>query len=134
MTDALIALGVGLIIGWLAGRRSAPSQDGGGAHRYRPSRRQRKILETLEPSPDLPSIEELVIEEATETGVLDIPGAVGTPIHVRLKAWKRDHEREGPCDGGHWEFQVRAGVDPSQAAPEDVSLRCVEERSPESPG
>lgn len=129
MTDAVIAFIVGLIVGWLAGRTRTRATDEDGKRSFRPTKRQRQILETLAPDPVLPSIDQLVAEEARELGVAQVPGADAVPMHVRLKTWKRDRDRIGPCEPDHLRFRLRDGVDPADATDADVRL----EYEPEGP-
>lgn len=89
------------------------------------SRRQERMVSTLEPTKDLPSIEQLVAEEARETGVDEIPGGDGLDVSLKLRVYWRDEVVRQGCDDGVLEFRIGDGVDPAQAETEDVRLVCV---------
>jgi len=108
---------IGWLIGWL-GRRSGDEEK----RAFRPNKRQRKILATLPPDPVLPTLDELVREEAEELGVDRIPGADDVPLGIRLRVWKRDHELRGPCE--RWQFVIASGVDAHAATADQIRLEC----------
>ena len=89
------------------------------------SRRQQRIVSTLEPTKELPSIEQLVAEEARETGVNEIPGGEGLDVSLKLRVYWRDEVVRQGCSDGVLEYRVDDGVDPAQAETEDVRLVCV---------
>ena len=124
MTDVFVALAIGFVAGVLVGRILGRPSNEQGTRTFRPTKRQRRILETLTPDPVVPSIQELVVAEAKEVGVDATPGADGVPLHIRLKAWKRDRDGVGPCDDGRLRFRVRESVEPGRAQVGDVTLVC----------
>jgi hypothetical protein len=113
-------LAVGALVTGLTMRRTAD-----GRLALKPSRRQQRILASLPPDPPIPSIDDLVREEATALGVPDVAGGDGIALHVRLVVWKRDHDPER-CSRGRWVFRIRTDVAPADAEPDDVSLECEE--------
>ncbi len=123
-----VAFFAGLLLGWVAARVTAAASGEGGTRQkrtFRPNKRQRKILATLPPDPERPTLEQLVIEEAAELGVDSIPGAAGVHLGIRLKVWKRDHAAEEPCEPpSQWRFVLAAGVEPASATESDVRLEC----------
>lgn len=122
-----VAFLAGLFLGWVLARVAAASRDGGTRQKrtFRPNKRQRKILATLPPDRERPTLEELVIEEAAELGVDTIPGAEGVHLGIRLKVWKRDHAAADPCEPpSQWRFVLAAGVAPDSATASDVRLEC----------
>lgn len=120
----VIGLAAGALLTGLTMRRTPQGKLG-----LRPSRRQLRILASLPPDPELPTIDDLVREEADALGLLDVPGPAGIALHVRLKVWKRDHDSAG-CPGGSWAYAVREGVVPADAGVEDVTLVCAETAGP----
>jgi hypothetical protein len=123
--DVVIAFLIGLLGGAVLTTLTIRRSPSGGVV-LRPSKRQQKILATLPPDPVLPSIQDLVLEEAQEIGLLELPGGAGVPVHVRLKVWKRDHDPAG-CTSGSWTYRVRDGVSPADAGVDDVTLTCLPE-------
>jgi hypothetical protein len=122
--DLLVAFVAGLAAGALVTgltMRRTPE----GRLALRPSRRQQRILAALPPNPDIPTIADLVREEAEALGVEEVAGGDGIALHVRLKVWKRDHDPDR-CHGGRWVFRLRSGVAAADAGPDDVSLECEE--------
>lgn len=89
------------------------------------SRRQQRFVATLEPAKPLPTIDDLVAEEAAATGVNDIPGGEGLDVSLKLRVYWRDEVVRRGCDDGHLEFRLGEGVSPQSAATEDVRLVCV---------
>lgn len=89
------------------------------------SRRQQRIVSTLEPTKELPSIEQLVADEARETGVNTIPGGEGLDLSLKLRVYWRDEIVRQGCTDGMLEYRIDEGVDPEQAETEDVRLVCV---------
>ncbi|MCP3998354.1 MAG: hypothetical protein GY722_25315 [bacterium] len=88
------------------------------------SKRQRRILSTLEPDPEIPTLMDLVREEVADLGLEDIPGATGLSRPVMLKAFRRDALAD--CSHDTREFVVTDGVDPANALEADVELVCSE--------
>lgn len=123
--ELALAFALGGICGWLLGR-FVGNDRGDNARTFRPNKRQRKILATLPPDPERPSIEALVLEEAQELGVDRIPGGETVPLGIRLKVWKRDHDAAGPCDDGNWHFVVDEPAAGVPVTAEDVRLACRE--------
>ena len=60
------------------------------------TRRQRDVLATIDPPKPLPTIEELVAEEAAETGVNTIPGGDGLDVSLKLRVYWRDERLTTP--------------------------------------
>ena len=89
------------------------------------SKRQQRIVATLEPTAELPSIEDLVAAEARDTGVNDIPGGAGLDVSLKLRVYWRDEIVRQGCTDGALEFRIEDGVDPATAETEDVRLVCV---------
>ena len=90
------------------------------------SRRQRRILEKLEPLREPPTLMDLVREEIAELGIEEIPGHEGVSGPVLLKVYRRDHPAVASCEHGSLRFEVESGTDPGAAEEEDVSLTCPE--------
>ena len=90
------------------------------------SRRQRRIIETLEPPPAIPTLMDLVREEIAELGIHDIPGSEGVSDPVLLKVYRRDVEIKEHCPHGACGFVVKEGVSRSDAGDNDVRLYCPE--------
>lgn len=91
------------------------------------SRRQRLVmeLERANPNPEIPTVVELMHQEAAETGVDSIAGGEGIPIPVKLKVWRRDAVVHEDCtDRALLRFVVKAGVAPADATVTDVRLAC----------
>ena len=122
--EVVIALGVGVALGWLLGRRPAASDEPGDAPRRgpRPTKKQRQILATLPPDPPLPTIEELVAEELEETGAGRIAGAEALPPPVALKVFRRDSPGLEGVPSEQLRFVVDDGVDPAAATLDQVRL------------
>lgn len=89
------------------------------------SKRQQRIVATLEPDKEPPSIEDLVAAEAKDTGVNDIPGGDGLDVSLKLRVYWRDEIVRQGCTDGVLEFRIEAGVDPAAAETDDVRLVCV---------
>lgn len=89
------------------------------------SKRQQRMVATLQPEPELPSIEDLVAEEAAETGVNDIPGGEGLDVSLKLRVYWRDEVVRKGCSDGVLEFRITDGVEPGDAETDDVRLVCV---------
>jgi len=93
----------------------------------RTSSREKKLakLREFEDSiPPRPTIQELILEEARETGVEEIPGGDGLELPVRLKVWHRDEHVRRNCIDGGLRYVVHEGVDPASASEDDVMLMC----------
>ncbi|NND03132.1 MAG: hypothetical protein HKN91_10120 [Acidimicrobiia bacterium] len=89
------------------------------------SKRQERIVSTLEPTKELPSMEQLVAEEAAETGVNDIAGGAGLDVSLKLRVYWRDEVVRNGCTDGVLEFRIDEDVEPAAAETEDVRLVCV---------
>ncbi|MFQ5555257.1 MAG: hypothetical protein ACE5GC_07810 [Acidimicrobiia bacterium] len=120
---AIVALLVALVLvfGRLQGAREALKTDAEPAERK--SRRQRKLdqIRATNPMPEPKSIFDIMMEEATDLGVDDVPGAQGLELPVKLKVWKRDTaiRQEWP---GAFRYEIAPGVDAASATPDDVHL------------
>jgi len=88
--------------------------------------RRERILATLEPAPEIPTIIDLMHEEARDTGVNEIAGGEGLEVPVKLKVWQRDGGPHTECPRQSLHFEIAAGVSPEQATVEDVRLHCRE--------
>jgi hypothetical protein len=138
----LIALLVlGIIFGRMIMRRDAEKKrrelaaDPDPAGKKRRLSRREKILATLEPDPEIPTVIDLMHEEARETGVNEIPGGEQLEVPVKLKVWHRDGGSHAACPRSSLRYEIADGVDPEQAKVEDVRLVCREAHpaSPEPP-
>lgn len=89
------------------------------------SKRQQRIASTLEPATEMPSIEQLVAEEARDTGVNDIPGGERLDVSLKLRVYWRDEVVRQGCSDGVLEFRIDEGIDPAAAETDDVRLVCV---------
>jgi hypothetical protein len=89
------------------------------------SKRQQQVLDSLSQPPDIPTIEELVAEEAAATGVNDIAGGNGLDVSLKLRVYWRDEVVRRGCEDGHLEFRVDEGIDFASAETDDVRLVCV---------
>ena len=88
------------------------------------SRRQRKVLEQLEPAPEIPTLMDMVRTEIQELGIEEIPGHEGLPGPVLLRVFRRDQAVRESCPHGRFEFRLAADVDPAEAMEKDVELYC----------
>lgn len=133
--ELVIALAVGVGIGWLLGHRRAPGEPGREAAPVgrRPTRKQRQILATLPPDPRPPTIEELVAEELEATGAAEVPGAERLPPEVALKVFTRDRPVLGAVPVDRLRFVVDAGVAAAEATADQVRLEEGGEQPPAGP-
>jgi hypothetical protein len=90
------------------------------------SRRQRRILESLEPDPRIPTLMDLVREEMAELGIEDIPGHEDISGPVLLKVYRRDEQVRQRCPHNGYGFVVTEGVRRDEATESDVWLYCAE--------
>jgi hypothetical protein len=88
------------------------------------SRRQRRVLEKLDPLPEIPSIMDLMRQEIAETGVEEIPGHEGIPGPVMLKVFRRDQLTRERCTHDAFEFVIQDGIEPAAATEDNVRLFC----------
>jgi hypothetical protein len=98
------------------------------------SRRQRKLeaYRAANPDPEIPSIIELMQQEAEETGVNEVPGGEGIQVPIKLRVWRRDALVREACTTGV-RFEIAAGVEPSAATEDQVHLICLDPRLGDSP-
>ena len=89
------------------------------------SKRQQRVVASLEPAKERPTIEQLVAEEAAATGVNEIPGGQGLDVSLKLRVYWRDEVVRSGCEDGTIEFRIEEGVDPEAANTDDVRLVCV---------
>ena len=89
------------------------------------SKRQQKMAASFEPPKETPTIEELVAQEAVDTGVNEIPGGDELDVSLKLRVYWRDEVVRRGCTDGTLEFRLAEGVSPSEAETEDVRLVCV---------
>jgi hypothetical protein len=90
------------------------------------SQRKKEAIADLQREKDslhTPDILELVDEEVTDSGIIDLPGAEGIDPVVLLKVWKRDGD---DCPKGEGSFVVANAVEPSAATEADVTFDCAE--------
>lgn len=88
------------------------------------SRRQRRILERLEPNPAIPTLMDLVNEEIAELGIREIPGSEDISGPVLLKVYRRDEQVREQCPHDTYEYVVADGVSRDEAVDDDVRLFC----------
>ena len=105
--------------------------------RKRPTR-QEKILQKLEPLPELPTLMDLVREEIAEAGINELPGHEGIPDPVKLKVYRRDHQVVADCPHNAYEYVVDEEIVRAEATDDDVALLCYQcaagSTGAESPG
>ncbi len=89
------------------------------------TKRQRQLVANMAPPPQMPTIEELVAEEAAATGVNDIPGGDGLDVSLKLRVYWRDEVVRGGCEDGNLEFRIDGGASIEAAGIDDVRLVCV---------
>ena len=89
------------------------------------SKRQQRIVSTLEPDKPIPTIEDLVAAEAADTGVNEIPGGADLDVSLKLRVYWRDEVVRRGCSDGRLEFRIDDGIDPATAETEDVRIVCV---------
>ena len=87
------------------------------------SRRQRKLeqMRASNPMPEPQSIFDIMMEEAADLGVDDVPGSEDLEVPVMLKVWKRDTSvrQDHPAA---FRYEIAPGVSPASATVEDVRL------------
>ena len=88
------------------------------------SRRQRRILETLTPPPEIPTLMDLVRMEIADLGIENIPGHEGISGPVLLKVFRRDHALLEQCPHGTCGYVVAEGVRRDEADEDQVRLFC----------
>ena len=100
----------------------------------RQSRRQRKLdkLREMDPLPEPRSMFDIMMEEAAELGVDEIPGGEGLEVPVKLKVFRRDARVREECTGVV-RFAIVGGVEPAHATVDDVRLLCEEDELIEAP-
>lgn len=86
--------------------------------------RQEKILQKLDPLPEIPTLMDLVREEIGDAGIDEIPGHEGLSDPVKLKVFRRDHRVVEQCPHKGYEYVVADGVEPADAGDDDVNLYC----------
>lgn len=90
------------------------------------SRRQRRILTSMEPDPEIPTLMDLVREEITELGIEDIPGHEDISGPVLLKVYRRDLQVREQCPHHGYGYVVTEGMRRDEATESDVWLYCEE--------
>ena len=88
------------------------------------SKRQRRVLETLAPAPELPTLMDLVREEIEDLGIEEIPGHEGVSDAVLLKVYRRDLPSIESCEHETYEFVIAESVPADEATERDVRLVC----------
>lgn len=131
MATALVALVISIALAvYLLTRqrqRNRPEIDPENPHpppRGRRLTRQEKLLQKLEPLPEIPTVMDLMRAEIEETGVEQIPGHEGLPGPVMLKVFRRDAAVRERCTHDGFAFVVRGGVEPEATTEDDVWLYC----------
>lgn len=100
----------------------------------RQTRRERKLeaFRTANPDPVLPTMFDLMMEEAQELGVNDVPGGEALEVPVKLKVWRRDEAVRAACEAG-LRFEILDGVSPEKATEGQVKLVCDGAVAPAGP-
>ena len=100
--------------------------------RVRQTRRQQKLekIREYDPLPEPISIFDIMMEEAKDLGLRELPGGDGVEVPVLLKVWKRDEAIRTAC-GDDVHFVVAAGLVPGEATIDEVSLTCADGSVPE---
>lgn len=131
MTTALVALAISIALAaYLLARqrdRHRPEIDPNDPPpppKARRLTRQEKLLQKLEPLPEIPSVMDLMRAEIEETGVERIPGHEGLAGPVMLKVFRRDAAVRERCTHEGFGFVVRDGIEPETATEDDVRLYC----------
>ena len=86
--------------------------------------RQERLLQKLEPLPEIPTVMDLMRAEIEETGVERIPGHEGLTGPVMLKVFRRDAAVRERCTHEGFAFVIREGIEPEAANEDDVRLYC----------
>lgn len=86
--------------------------------------RQQRLVQKLEPLPEIPTMMDLVRAEIEETGVDRLPGNEGLAGPVMLKVYRRDAAVRERCTHEGFGFVVKAGIEPEAATEDDVRLYC----------
>ena len=131
MTEALIALvvSIALVAFLLARQRDRhrpeidPKDPAPPPTTQRPTR-QEKLLQKLDPLPEIPTVMDLMRAEIKETGVEEIPGHEGLTGPVMLKVFRRDAAVRESCTHEGFAFVVGDGIDPEAATEDHVRLYC----------
>lgn len=128
--EIVVAVLVGVGLGWMLGRRRPPTAGGdategtGATTRgsYRPTKKQRAILDNLPVDRPRPTLDDLIVEELEETGAARIPGAAALPPAVTLRVYRRDRPRFEAVPIDRLRFLVADGVVAGEATIDDVTL------------
>ena len=138
MTAAIVALVISIVLAALLltrqRNRHRPEIDSNDpSSSPQPSRRltrQERLLQKLEPLPEIPTVMDLVRAEIEETGVERIPGHEGLTGPVMLKVFRRDAAVREGCPDEALRFVVREGIEPEAATEDDVRLYCEHSGDP----
>lgn len=133
-----VTMGVMVTLTRRTRERAEEAQDGAQPAAPKPrTKRQKRLIAQMAPPPQIPTIEQLVAEEAAATGVNDISGGEGLDVSLKLRVYWRDEVVRKGCEDGQLEFRIAAGVAPEVADVDDVRLVCkrtgtaaVEDHSP----
>ena len=100
----------------------------------RKSRRQQRIDRLIEanPMPEPRSMFDIMMEEASELGIAEIPGGDGLEMPIKLKVFHRDEAVREGCSG-EVRYVVADGTDPKHATVDEVRLVCDETPQPSQP-
>jgi hypothetical protein len=90
------------------------------------SKREKKLAEIRanDPDPVIPTLEELVTQELTETGVNEISGNADLPDPVKLKVYHRDIAGLADCPREALHYRLSYGIEAESATVDDVRLVC----------
>ena len=130
---AVALLVVGVVFGRMLMRRDAERKRVEHEGRKRRMTRRERILATLEPDPEIPTVIDLMHAEARDTGVNEFAGGDRLEVPVKLKVWHRDGGPHAECPRQGLRFEVADGVEPEHATVEDVRLGCSASHPSETP-
>lgn len=93
------------------------------------SKREKKLAEIRanEPDVEIPTIDELITDELSETGVNEIDGHDGLTDPVKLKVYHRDIGKHQNCPPESFQFRLSYGIEAESATIDDVRLVCTAE-------
>ena len=130
----IAAIGVGFAMSRVAKVRKEMAELTEAEPKPKRQSRSKKRLEQIraaEPEYVAPSIDDLIIEEVTETGVDRIPGGHGLEVAVRLKVFRRDTPATDTCLPERRRFVLNEGVNAADAGLDDVKLVCEDHANDE---
>ena len=123
--DLLLAAIIGGVVGYLIGRANRsdttpesapepPKRQPTAVDRInqRLTKRQQRILASLPQDDPRPTLDDLIVEEATRLGIPDIPADADIPLGVRLAVFKRDVGEAAADEPDQYEYNVAQGSVP----------------------